>query len=289
MVPPPTWGAAVQHTDGPEPRPLDEDGVADPELRRILTGNVLWSRSGIVTALVLAPLGLALPGVLCALAAAPRPGDASRPAQVAWAVILFVSYATGVVLAGGTGSAVTHQGISTRYCWHRRLVRWSHVQAFLGDGAGVVVLTRSGGRVKAAMRLPSKAGKERSLREAAYLNGTFGLGVPLRQCENCTEQFVEARQGQCRYHPSPPVRLGTRGEGVGRRSWWMYQCCWLVALSPVGEDGRELSPPLSGGCRVGGHVAPDWVVPDHPEVSAVESSLESWLRPAPVDDHRHQD
>ena len=281
---PRVFGAGVRYANGPQPRALEHDGAADPELRRILTGNVLWSRAGIVTALLLAPLGLLLPGILGALAAAPHSADTSRPAQLVWAVGLFVTYAGALVLYGGMSSHVTDRGITTRNCWWKREVPFSQVQAFMANGAGAVVLTRSGARVTARVRLATKAGKERSMREAAYLNGTFGLGVPLRQCDNCQEQYVESRQGQCRFHPAPPVSLGTRGSGDLRRSWWMYECCWLVVLSTVGEDGRELSPPLSGGCQLGAHVSPDWGVQPEPAVSAVESSLESWLQPVRIDE-----
>ena len=52
----------------------------------------------------------------------------------------------------------------------------------------------------------------------------------------------------------------------------------------MGEDGRELSPPLSGGCQLGAHVSPDWGVQPEPAVSAVESSLESWLQPVRLDE-----
>ncbi len=283
VVPPPTWGAAVRSADGPRSRPLEE-GNSDPELRRILSGNVLWSRGGIVTALLLASLGLLLPGILCALAAAPASTDTSRPAQVAWAVCLFVSYAVLVALAGGSGVSVSDDGIKARFCGRMRRVRWPDVQAFLPDSAGVIVLTRAGQRVRAPVRLGTKAGRERSAREAAYLNGTFGLSVSLRQCDNCLEQFIEARPAGCHFHPAPPVPLGTLGENDRRRSWWMYQCCWLVVTSAMGDDGRELSPPLSGGCRTGVHVAPDWVVPLEPLVSPVDSSLRSWTRLSPLYD-----
>jgi hypothetical protein len=284
FAPPPTLPAGMRYSNGPQPRGLEQDGAADPELRRILTGNVLWSRAGILTALALAPLGLLLPGILCALAATPNSGDMSRPAQLAWAVILFVPYIAALALGGGSSSYVSERGITTRSCWRRRRVSWSQVQAFLADGAGVVVLTRSGARVPARVRLATKAGKERSMREAAYLNGTFGLGVPLRRCVNCQEQYVESRQGSCRFHPTAPISLGTRGDGDQRRSWWMYQCCWLVVLSTVGEDGREIDPPRTGGCRVGAHVSPDWAVPPPPELGAVQSSLESWLQPVRLDE-----
>jgi hypothetical protein len=271
-VPPHTWGAPTRHVaGGPVPRPLTDDA----ELHRILTGNLLWSGWAVSAALVAALLGLLLPGVLCAMAAAPGTADTSRSAQVAWAVTLFVSYAVAVAMLAGTGSRVGPHGITTRSCWRRHRVCWSDVQAFLPHASGMVVLTRSGRRVTAAVRLAGKAGQERSARDAAYLNGTFGLGVPLRVCLNCEQQFFEARPGTCRYHPASPVCLGTVGEGGQRRSWWMYQCCWLVALAPIGEDGRELPPPVTGGCRVGAHVAPDWVVPESP---VVESSILSWAR-----------
>jgi len=281
---PPSLAAGVRYANGPQPRALEQDGAADTELRRILTGNVLWSRAGIVTALLLAPLGLLLPGILVALADAPHSGDTARPAQVTWAVILSVSYVGALALFAGMSSRVTDRGITTRNGWRRRRVPWSQVQAFMADGAGVVVLTRAGARVTARVRLATKAGKERSMREAAYLNGTFGLGVPLRRCDNCEEQFVESREGLCRFHPAPPISLGTRGDGDQRRSWWMYECCWLIVLSTVGEDGAELSPPRTGGCRVGAHVSPDWAVPPEPELSVVESSLESWLTPVRLDE-----
>ncbi|MFZ0250438.1 MAG: hypothetical protein WAL61_10885, partial [Acidimicrobiales bacterium] len=232
-----------------------------------------------------ASLGLLLPGILYALAAAPNSTDTSRPAQVAWAVCLFVPYVVAVALAGGTWTHVTDEGIETRTWWQARRVPWGDVQAFLPDGAGMVVLTRFGQRITARVRLATKGGKERSMREAAYLNGTFGLGVPLRRCRNCEEQYVENAQGRCRFHPEPPVSLGTRGEGAQRRSWWMYQCCWLVVFAAVGDDGSELDPPLTGGCRMGAHVSPDWAqLANVPASNSIGSTLESWLQPVPVDE-----
>ena len=68
---------------------------------------------------------------------------------------------------------------------------WSHVQAFVPEASGAVVLTRAAQRVRASVRLATKTGRERSVRETAYLNGTFGLGIPFRVCRNCHEQFVE--------------------------------------------------------------------------------------------------
>jgi hypothetical protein len=286
LAPSPTAGAAARFTNGPQPRSLGADGATDPELGRILSGNVLWSRWGIVTALVSAPLGLLLPGILCALAAAPNSTDMSRPAQVGWAVLLFVTYALFVLIAGGTWSRVTDRGISTRTCWRPRRVPWNDVQAFLADGAGVVVLTRSGGRITARVRLATTGGREQSRREAAYLNGTFGLGVPLRQCQNCAEQYFETAQGLCHFHPVAPVSLGTRGEGAQRKSWWIYQCCWLVVLGAMDEHGRELDPPSTGGCRTGAHVSPDFLFPEPPPFPStpISATLDAWLQPVRHDE-----
>ncbi len=154
-----------------------------------------------MTALVLAPLGLLLPGILCALAAAPGSADTSRQAQVAWAVCLFVSYAVLVGLAGGSGVSVERRR-------HQGEVLRAAAPGALAGRAGVPPRLlrrrrahRAGQRVRAAVRLGTKAGRERSAREAAYLNGTYGLGVPLRQCDNCKEQFSEARA-------RPPVSPG---------------------------------------------------------------------------------
>jgi hypothetical protein len=286
FAPPRSVGAPTRYANVPQARALRTDAIDDPELRRILSGNVLWSRAGIVTALVLAPLGLLLPGILCALAAAPNSTDTSRQAQVVWAVCLFVPYVICLALAGGTWSRVTDEGIETRTCWRPHPVLWGQVQAFLADGAGVVILTRSGERITARTGLATKGSKERSMRETAYLNGTFGLGVPVRRCRNCDEQYVENAQGRCRFHPEPPVSLGTRGEGSQRRSWWMYECCWLVVFAAVGDDGRELAPPLTGGCRIGAHVSPDWSPREAelPAGSTIGSTLESWLQPVRVDE-----
>jgi len=266
----------------PPPRPLAQ-GAGDAEVQRILGGNVLWSRSGLVAALMLVPLGLGLPAVLCVQAATDH-ADTSGRAQVIWAVVLSVSYLALVALAAGTGASVRTQGLVVRTCWRRRRLPWSHIQAFVPDASGAVVLTRAGERVRVSVRLATKAGRERSVRETAYLNGTFGLGIPMRVCRNCHEQFVDVSAAACRYHPAPPVCLGTLGEGDQRRSWWMYRCCWLAVLSPIADDGRELAPPLSGGCQVGRHVAPDWVVPAPSDLSPIEASLRSLVRQPDLDD-----
>jgi len=74
----------------------------------------------------------------------------------------------------------------------------------------------------------------------AYLNGTFGLGVPLRQCDNCREQFFEARQGMCRFHRRVGAHVAPDWVVAVRPEVASVQSSLDSWLRPRGKNDSEL-------------------------------------------------
>ena len=164
IVPPHTWGADPRRHRGPGAAPPGvgsrrRRAAAHPDGQRPVVGD-----GGTVTAVVLAPLGLILPLVLCVLEAT-SPGDTSRPAQLAWVVhpVLLVRRFLVAARRGHQRTRLTAEGSRVRTCW-RGTLRWD-------DRAGVPPRTPSGligdghapgSGSRAAVRLATSAGRERS-------------------------------------------------------------------------------------------------------------------------------
>jgi len=74
-------------------------------------------------------------------------------------------------------------------------------------------------------------------------------------CRNCGKPFDPQRGGQCSYHPEAPVAVANTGPRHDYADYYEYPCCRAKVFGEVSQEGVDLLPPRSPGCRIGPHMA----------------------------------
>jgi hypothetical protein len=72
-------------------------------------------------------------------------------------------------------------------------------------------------------------------------------------CAHCGKPFDPKRGGQCSYHPDEPVAVSNTGPRHDYADYYQFQCCGAKVFGEVSQDGVDLLPPRSPGCRIGPH------------------------------------
>jgi hypothetical protein len=79
-------------------------------------------------------------------------------------------------------------------------------------------------------------------------------------CRHCGRRFdlddndVTA-DGPCSYHPHPPASIGNTGPRGDYAEIWRFPCCGETVVGEIGDDGGDVVPSRSPGCRHGVHAA----------------------------------
>ncbi len=77
----------------------------------------------------------------------------------------------------------------------------------------------------------------------------------LAVCRNCGKPFDPKKGGQCSFHPELAVAVANTGPRHDYADYYEFPCCKAKVFGEVSQQGVDLLPPRSPGCRIGPHVA----------------------------------
>jgi hypothetical protein len=73
-------------------------------------------------------------------------------------------------------------------------------------------------------------------------------------CKNCGRSFNPDKGGVCSYHPEKAKIITNTGPRYDYAEYYEFPCCKMKVFGEVTQDGVDLLPPQTPGCKIGRHV-----------------------------------